>query len=211
MGRATQLAFVLRDGDDPAEDRTIVVFARDRAAARTAGARKLGLTPDEVHSCRRAPELDQYAPGPVPALALIEHNWTFYCSYCEAAVEEGSSDEDGVPHDPRPDRHDGVYCCAACEARAYADHRSVAEARAAMVELIDTKFPGALVTRVHVYGAGPLRMDPRHSLAHFQFPGSQQEATYDLSDPQHVTLASADVEAWHAWRGQPSSSPAHRP
>lgn len=200
-------AYVLKEGDDPDLHSTIVVYASGREGALVQGARQLGLQEDEVESCVRAPELDQYAPGPVSALDLIDHQWTFTCSHCEAAVDAESADDDGEPHAPRPDGQDGVYCSAACEAMAYADQRSLAAAKTTMVALIEAKFPGAFVTDVHVYGPGALHMEPRHSLARFTFPGGQHEAEFDLATPEMVHLVQSDVQAWNAWRRPNAADP----
>lgn len=193
-------AYVLKAGDDPDLHSTIVVYAADRDSALVEGGRRLSLHSDEVESCNRAPELDQYAPGPVGALELIKHHWKFTCSHCEAAVDAESADDDGEPLAPRPDGQDGVYCSAACEAMAFADQRSLAVAKTTMVALIEAKFPGAFVTAVHVYGPGALRMEPRHSIAHFTFPGGQHDAEFDLATPDQVQLVQSDVPAWKAWR-----------
>lgn len=205
-------AYVLKEGDDPDLHSTIVVYATDRDSALVEGGRRLGLHEDEVESCNRAPELDQYAPGPVGALELIKHHWSFTCSHCEAAVDAGSADDDGEPHAPRPDGRDGVYCSAACEAMAFADQRSLAVAKATMVALIEARFPGAFVTDVHVYGPGALRMEPRHSIAHFAFPGGQHDVEFDLATPDQVQLVQSDVPAWKVWLsglgcGRPQRNP----
>ena len=193
-------AYVLKEGDDPDLHSTIVMYATDREGALVQGAKQLGLHEDEVGSCIRTPELDQYAPGPVSALDLIKHHWTFTCSHCEAPVDAQSAGDDGEPHAPRPDGQDGVYCSAACEAMALADQRSMAAAKATMVALIEAKFPGAFVTDVHVYGPGALRMEPRHSIARFTFPGGQHDAEFDLATPDRLQLVQSDVPAWNAWR-----------
>jgi hypothetical protein len=65
---------------DDAED-TRIVFAKSNGAARFPYARDLDWDFREV-TVRRAPEFDGFAPGPVPASALLEHGWRVECSHC---------------------------------------------------------------------------------------------------------------------------------
>ncbi|MDR5822546.1 hypothetical protein [Caballeronia sp. LZ043] len=50
--------------------RFVVVFAVSGASARREVASMLDLTRNEVGGCRRAPEFDKFAPGPVPVGVL---------------------------------------------------------------------------------------------------------------------------------------------
>jgi hypothetical protein len=56
---------------------------------------------------RRSPELDQYAPGPVPILTLMSHGWYALCPNCERQVYE---DQDFVA-----DGQNTIYCNQACK------------------------------------------------------------------------------------------------
>ena len=69
-------AYVVSDGDEQDE----IVFSEHAASARREGAGMIGLTFEEVESCRRAPEFDQYAPGPVPLRATLAAGWFHYCA-----------------------------------------------------------------------------------------------------------------------------------
>ena len=82
-GNAAELALAMKrlkayqvsDGADV----TVIRFATSSAAARREGGNEIGCEWDGVDSCARKPEYDQYAPGPVPARALIEAGWQFEC------------------------------------------------------------------------------------------------------------------------------------
>ena len=127
-------AYTVHDGDDGAT----VIFATNNATARRQGANELDCDSTEVDSCRRAPQFDAYAPGPVPAVVLIEHDWRFECSRnaCSTWVY---SDEEGrcFSADGKP------YCCQACMAQDFADQRGNAAARVALQDLVELRLPGA--------------------------------------------------------------------
>jgi hypothetical protein len=64
---------------------------------------------------KRAPYLDQYAPGPVSILTLMSHGWYAFCQNCEKPVYD---DCDGMIHDPA---NDMIYCSQVCVDR-YAEY-----------------------------------------------------------------------------------------
>ena len=111
-------AYTVHDGDDGAT----VIFATNSATARRQGANELDRDWTEVDSCRRAPQFDAYAPGPVPAAVLIDHGWRYECnrSGCSSWVY---SDEEGRCFSAAGD----PYCCEACMARDFAGHRQAAQ------------------------------------------------------------------------------------
>lgn len=65
-----------------------VVFARFHAQARREGSYEYGDGDWDSVECRRAPEFDQYAPGPVPILSLLEHGWWMECSECQRRIDQ---------------------------------------------------------------------------------------------------------------------------
>lgn len=73
-----------------AEDHGGVVFARFHAEARRKGANEFGDGDWDSVECRRAPEFDQYAPGPISPLVLIEKGWWFECTDCSRTVNMDS-------------------------------------------------------------------------------------------------------------------------
>lgn len=195
------------------DDRAVVVYATNGATARREGAGELGIEFEEVESCRRAPHLDQYAPGPVPPLTLIEHGWIFECHHCGRNVQlemEDEIEDDGLdPADfvPRQAGKDGVFCSAGCECADHMAKRGREEAEEALIEVFEAKFPGATLTSIHVYD-GPKLLPPERQegrarsiryAVYFKFPGSKYAATWEFGD-KSVSLDQDDVEAFQAWR-----------
>jgi hypothetical protein len=66
-----------------------VVFAKHGAGARRRGAAMMDLEWTDIVSCRRAPQFDCFAPGPVPELELWRGGWRFLCCECECGAGEG--------------------------------------------------------------------------------------------------------------------------
>lgn len=187
-----------------------IVFAKRSVEARRIGAGDLGIDFDEVESCRRQPDLDQYAPGPVPPLDLIAHGWWFECVHCGRRVSNNMDDEildDGLnPADfvPRPAGKNAVFCGVGCECADHMKQRGRDEAEEALIEVFEAKFSGATLTGIHVYD-GPQLLPPEDRggiryAVYFTFPGSKYAATWQFGD-NHVSLDRCDAEAYKAWRG----------
>lgn len=182
----TLKAYSVDDGDERAE----VIFATSSAAAR----REFGW--EEVGTCRRDAVFDRYAPGPVPLLALIEAGWWIECYGCGRKIESQIYDYDDAFDDEGNDLPEDEYrfapvevgrrlfCCPACLSREQARERQRAASDAAMVELVETRFPGAEVTSVSTWPG-----EQEHWHATFRFPGSGRDgADYDLKDPLHCRV-----------------------
>lgn len=180
-----------------------IVFDTNNASARRAGATAMDCTFEEVESCRRAPEYDAYAPGPVPFTVLMADGWWQECLHCGVTVREDhcEEDEDGNELVFQPVDHGSqVFCCPACQGKYFARQRANEAARAALLELVETKFPGAQVTRVHVYGERLTRADKGHGIeasADFKFPGCTGIASYHFGEP-HVYVHQEDVDTFKA-------------
>ena len=191
---------------DDGEGYCCVVFATNGATARREGASELGTDWESIESCCRAPHLDQYAPGPVPPLTLIEHGWWFECSHCgrrvsnEMAEELEDDDLDPANFIPRPAGKHGVYCSAGCECADYMDKRGREEAEDALREVFEAKFPGAEILHIHVYGGPKLETgDQGRYVVTFSFPGSQYSSRWNFGDDFcHVPMI--DQEAFKEWR-----------
>lgn len=194
-------AYEVYDGGD----NWTIVFATNSATARREGANECNCDWVDVDHCRRRPALDQFAPGPVPPLALIEQGWHYECFHCGCRVDEDMDDVEADPHFdtwsvPAPvERGQFVYCSQSCAAIDAARRRGRKAAQAALIELVETKFPGALATHAHVYGD---RLEPKegHCSATFTFPGGKYAATYRFGDA--VWVAQCDQDAWAAYRGE---------
>lgn len=119
-------AYCVTDADDSA---SVVVFSKLAVTARQRGANQLGIDFEEVGSCTRVKEFDQYAPGPVPISAYLEQGWWWECGHCGFTfTDEGlqSEDSDSVwpesqPFEPVTDKDGSAYCCMACMMAEYAE------------------------------------------------------------------------------------------
>lgn len=96
-----------------ADESGCIRFARSGAQARREGANELEEEFEYIHSCRRAPQFDQYAPGPVPEEALWKSGWRFFCCGCDRQCWDDSLGkmigglaycEDHVPADQQPSK-----------------------------------------------------------------------------------------------------------
>lgn len=86
------------------EGQSTVIFAKYNIVARRQGAQELNTEFDSV-SCRRSPNFDQFAPGPVPVEAQLLAGWRFECGHC---YKEVTSQGSYAISDER------VYCCSEC-------------------------------------------------------------------------------------------------
>lgn len=197
-----RLAYEVHDGDDG----WCIEFATSGAAARRQGANELNTDFSGIERCRRVPVLDQYAPGPVPPMALIEIGWHFECFCCSRKVNEDlhtSVEEEGL--DPAdfeiiPDGPN-VYCSQTCMMSMYAHRRANRAAHAALIELFETKFPGATVTRTHVYGTRLEETPERSGIlcsVTFTFPGCKYGATWVFGQ-EGALVSQIDVDAFKAY------------
>lgn len=192
---------------DDGEGYCTVIFATNGAAARREGASELGTDWECIESCTRAPHLDQYAPGPVPPLTLIEHGWWFECSHCGRRVSNDMEDEllddDLDPADfvPLPDGKNGVFCSAGCECRDHMEKRGQAEAEEALREVFEAKFPGATIKDLYVYRGPKLTHGVRGETAvvYFCFPGCQYGSRWVFGE-EFAQVPLIDVDAYKAWR-----------
>jgi hypothetical protein len=78
---------------DDYEGHSSIEFALHNVVARRTGAAALDTEFDAV-SCKRAPQFDQYAPGPVPRTALLDDGWWFECSNCYRRAEQRDWDDE---------------------------------------------------------------------------------------------------------------------
>lgn len=204
-------AYTVHDGDDGC----CVRFATNSATARREGANELDTDWTGIDYCHRSPEFDQYAPGPVPPLTLIAAGWWFECHNCGRKVSNDMAtdlEEDGLDPDEYAPVADGrrVYCCQACSAIDAAKRRSNLAAQAAMLEVVEAKFPGAMIQGVHVYGEKLEPSEKGHGIrcqASFTFPGAKYGATWIFGEP-HTHVSTADIDAFKALYGSRDPIPA---
>ena len=197
-------AYEVYDGSDG----WAIVFATNSASARREGASDIGTDWEGVDFCRRLPEADKYAPGPVPPLARIEMGWWYECTCCGRRVNSDLLEEvedDGLDPSDFGAIAEGqrVYCSRACAAREAARGRRRAAAISALIELFESKFEDCAISSVHVCDDALVPSEPyggAMASIDFMFPGAKYGATYIYGDA-NVRVAMADVDAYYAWRG----------
>lgn len=187
------------------EEGSVIVFATSNAPARRMGASELDLDWDSVESCRRAPHFDQYAPGPVPVGAMIEAGWRFSCDRweCQQPISHDYIDDDGDEVDTAGTyvvRGRKVFCTQECLARHDASMRARDAAKDALVEIVETIFPGAQVVRVHVFHDRliPASEERGKSTVTFRFPGATHLSTYNFGEGNTAWVPQVDVPAFEA-------------
>lgn len=207
MSKKKLKAYEVRDID---EGNCVIEFATNSAAARREGANELCTDWESVESCTRKPEYDQYAPGPVPVMVLLDDGWWFECPHCGRRVTSDMAveieDEDLDPADFVPEQHGNhsVFCSASCSAEHYAHQRAKEHAKADLLELFESRFPGATVQKINVYGHKLEESPPQKGFlcsVNFTFPGAKYGGTWVFGEYDQAHISSIDVEAFHAWRG----------
>lgn len=197
-------AYDVRDGDDGC----CIVFATNSATARREGANELNTDWEGIDTCRRESALDEYAPGPVPPLALIELGWWFECHHCGRKISE-TMHEEVEDDDLDPANFDivtegqAVFCSHSCSAIHHAERRANKAAEVALIELFETKFADCAIKRVHVHGQrleAPDKHGGMKCTVAFMFPGAKHGATWEFGNPD-LYVAFGDHPAYYAWRG----------
>jgi hypothetical protein len=184
------VAYEVHDGNDGWS----IQFATNGASARREGANDIGCEWEDIDFCRRKPELDQYSPGPAPIKAMMEAGWWYECNCCGKHCYSDNNDvivESSV-----------VYCSELCSQHEWAKDRAKAKAEADLIELFESKFPGATITHVYVFGRTlePMdRLGGARALITFTFPGGEQTGQYHYGDA-FATVMNSDAAAFEAWQ-----------
>lgn len=134
---------------EPEEGSCTVVFDTRNVSARRRGAAELGCDFEDVESCVRRPEFDQYDPGPVPLSATLAAGWWHTCCGCGCTFDNDgirAYDEDSVYHaiEPVEDKHGSTFCSPACMMRDWQQKRERKLKEAAVIEVAMVKWPEAL-------------------------------------------------------------------
>ena len=99
-----KVAYIVSNGESRAE----IVYETNGAAARRIGGREMHLEFEEVESCYRARDLDQFAPhGPTAKYMIEERNWQFCCCKCSDEVSQ-------LTENRQYDKYDDAYCSPEC-------------------------------------------------------------------------------------------------
>lgn len=172
------------------EGSAVVRFANHAVVARREGANELNDEFEYV-SCRRAPEFDQYAPGPIPAQVLLDHGWFFYCGGCGKQIYQDTEPRIIVVKND-------AYCSPWCRLR-LVERRGRDRADRNLAEhLAKQKFPGV----IEPYG---FRTSDRKNVrkqvlqARFRFPGSKYPATWQVGATP-CWIHPDDSDAFDSWK-----------
>lgn len=176
-----KLAYTVRCDDGHA-----VVFATSGAAARRLGAAELGLDFEEVESCCRSTDYDQYAETglPEPRVLIAQHYWWFDCgsSQCSERVSEDSEervfDATGTP-----------YCSPECQQREERREAVFAAEEAELRSAALAKWPGTTICW----------MQQSKQSVFLRFPGGEAGVTWKKGE-ETVLLQPRDKDAWLAYK-----------
>ena len=201
-------AYTVHDGGD----HSVIVFAQHNVVARREGANEMDIGFNEVDYCKRSPEFDSYAPGPVPPLDAIDHGWWFECACCGRRVDDDvcqSAEDDGEDPDFFGAVADGatVYCSETCRQYEFVGRRARRAAEAALIEVFEAQFAGATIINVWVnldgHRLAGVSRRSSGSVVTFKFPGGRAAARWTFGD-EKALLNRDDVAAYCAWRGKPA-------
>jgi hypothetical protein len=180
-----------------------IAFATNNATARRTGASELDVEWGDIESCRRQPDMDQYAPGPIHPLTLIDHGWCFECSHCGSRVSD-------VDQERRADARLGVFCSESCECADHMRDRHREEAADALREVFEAKFPGAHIEQIGAYASFDSPRLKANSggdfVVTFMFPGGQHCAQWAFGS-EHCWVMQSDMDAYVAWRPESQHPP----
>ena len=199
-------AYTVHDGDEC----SVIVFAKAAVIARRLGSNEMDCEFESVKSCLRTTWADEYAPGPVPKLAMIDAGWWFECSGCSRRIDDESYDyEADEPIEMEPVEYGQcIYCCEECRQRKLAERTRVkkleGEAREALAAIALTRYPNAHINSEHAY---VVERDGWYNLhqchVQFRFPGCRYfgaELRIDSGKSDIVLyVASGDQAAWRNW------------
>jgi len=157
---------------------------------------EITFAPADAGEGERAPEFDPYAPGPVPASALLAAGWWMECSHCSRHVSADGpddwGDEDGEDGDA-PDPvcvGESVYCDSRCRDKEQAEQAARRARKAAMEADALKRWPGIEVLSVY------------DDSLEFRFLGQRWTTQWLAADPGHVSMPPADVPLWTAWKAR---------
>lgn len=179
------------------EGSCVVVFATNSATARREGGNELNLEFDEVDSCRRIPEFDQYAPGPVPLHAALAAGWWHECNHCGVRFDEGGrhdeeEDEREDAFEPVQDARRLAFCSPTCQAQDFAEKRARDARQNAAIEAALIRWPMAISV---THGEYSRRYPDRgtETRANLLLPGLRFPVSWPLGGSEaHVSQCDAE-------------------
>jgi len=213
------LCFHVSGGNDPEMD--MVVFARSSIEAKRDWANEHGNGDRYIAgiSAKRCKGWDKHAPGPVPALEMIEDGWHFECHGCSRTIDrdriEWGLDEDDEgnpappmqPYEPSPQC---IWCSRSCHDDDMAKRKRIATLKRRAIAVVCRKimraFPGVtLPEREYSQHAYVNRRDGRlliHDVrVRFEVPGMKHGGCqYRIDDVKwrdaRVEEHGPDVPGW---------------
>lgn len=176
------------------EGNCAVVFATNGATARRNGANELDISFEEVSSCRRQPEFDQYAPGPVPMHATLAIGWWHECGHCGCRFDEDGRqgyDDDECADAFAPVQSEGraTYCSPTCMMAEWAERRARKNREHATIEAALTRWPMAI-------SAEGYERSETEQYAQFTMPGLQYPVRWTPGESV-VHVSQCDVDAFN--------------
>ena len=174
-------------------ENTAIIFAKNSAEARRFAANEFDCDFAEVESCRRVKQYDQYAPGPVPPLVLIENGWWFECCGCGVKVELDGEEQEPVEY------KSNVFCTEICH-----QEYNISNAKKALLEAQGIKdlsdylrahFPDTKITNTHAYRDEQI-------IVYFSFPGCKIGDAFlkrERGEPVELRICNGDLDAWYAY------------
>ena len=188
-------AYTMRDDD---EGNCVVVFATNSAEARRMGTHELDMDIEEVDSCVRAPEFDDYAgSGKVPPLVAIAHGWWFECSHCGHQVDEDAEGPGGEELHPVADGQ-RIYCNSEHLMAEWCERRTHEDRMNAVVEACALTFYDWPIFDLR--GHEHYNSGGRDTVVccDFDFPGRKGiRARWNLGN-ELVYISECDRDAWQA-------------
>lgn len=177
-----------------------IVFHHHGLAARREGANELDVEFEHA-DCTRAPQFDQFAPlGKVPAQALLDAGWFFYCQHCDMIARQDDDDEE---RGPLVLVDDTVYCSQACLDKQEAIRAERDNTFAWFQAAVLKARPDLVFT---AWGGGYPMLA---CSAHFHFPGGTYPGTVTddgKGEGLRWSVAHADTAAWAAYEASREGS-----
>lgn len=215
--------FVVHDGDEGWS----IQFAKSGVEGRRWGANEIGCDFEDIESCRRKPEWDRYAPGPVPTAAQIKGGWWVSCCQCERMITEDGADWQEVEEEAKS----GYSCCQIAPNPEVIEWRNLAFCGpdCAWDWIQNERLKAIVKTAVEEWAIERVRelcpeakgifarseasgFEPWWVEVSFMFPGGQYPAHYYWSKDagnkwqrnNGLTCARDDEAAWYRYRPAPS-------
>jgi hypothetical protein len=163
---------------------------------------------------KRAEWMDEYAPGPVPAEAWMDHGYTHTCFQCEhvLSLDEGYCDHCSGEHEDeeRPENAgicfdgDMVFCGEGCKTDFHAERVAMRVARDDCEQAILTRLPFITIVRSWIGSPGDCKCfntNPINAACEFSFPGSKTNWNHYCNGCKKMSICRGDAQAFQELQG----------